>query len=305
MSGISVEIMPDAGAPQVGITVDGLDPAIVSTISVFRSTDGRTWLPVRGLAGEKVTGAGFWRDHVPPLNVTVVYRLLILAGGSIDGGGAFDPEVYDPVVYDTGSGGSLTTEASILVPSESAWLQDPLNPRSAVSVSWHHDDSGSVRLLSRTAAVIGRRQPVDLVTPEGSRLPVASIGTRQGPSGVLLHLRAFIASQGALVKDLRDLFDEAGTVVIRGLPQHLPIDPVAHVVAPDLDESAVVGGVLGLFNDWNFTVTQVRPPGPRIVVPWWTYDQVKALWAGFSYEDVLAARPGDTYLDWLRTPEVP
>ncbi|NEC93015.1 hypothetical protein G3I71_46475, partial [Streptomyces sp. SID12501] len=47
MSGISVEVLPDAGPPQVGITVSGLGgPAVVS---VEVSWDGGgTWHGVRG-----------------------------------------------------------------------------------------------------------------------------------------------------------------------------------------------------------------------------------------------------------------
>lgn len=274
--GLSLEVLPDTGAPQVGITVTGLPSGSPSVVTVERSTDGVRWEAVRGALREQVTGSDFFRDFVPPLNVPVTYRLSTSAAV-------------------TGS-----TAATVTVPSDWAWLQDPLNPRAAVAVSWHHGDD-AIRLLSRTAATIARRQPADVVRVQGARLPVASLGVRQAPSGVLLHLQALAAAQGALVKSLRDLFETAGTVVVRGLPPEIPIDPVAHVIAPDLDDSAVVGGVLGN-NEWRFEVTQVRAPSPKIAVPWWTYDQVRALWTAHTYAQVLAARPGDTYLDWLRDP---
>jgi hypothetical protein len=275
--GLSVEILPDAGAPQVGVTVSGLPGGTPSVVTVERSTDGVRWEAVRGALRETVTGSDFFRDFTPPLNVEATYRLSTSA--TVTG----------------------ATSALITVPSDRAWFQDPLSPRSAVPVTWHRDDAGALSLLSSTAAAIARKQPADLVQVQGSRLPVASLGTRQAPSAVLMHLRALAAEQGALVKSLRALFDEAGSVVVRGLPLDVPIDPVAHVIAPDLDDSAVVGGVLGV-SEWRFEVTQVRPPSLRIAVPWWTYDQVRALWDGSTYDEVLAARPGATYLDWLRDP---
>ncbi|MFD6093971.1 hypothetical protein ACFWGN_17795 [Oerskovia sp. NPDC060338] len=280
--GISVEVLPDAGAPQVGVTVTGLSGSGESVVSVQVSWDaGRTWHGVRGAERVVVTGGDFFRDHVPPLNVPATYRLVVHSG-------AVTPSPL---------------EATVTVPSSWAWIQDPLNPRSAVRVSPTHGED-SIRLLSASASRLTRRQPVDLATPEGARLPVASIGRRQAPSQVPIVLQDLAAAQGALVRALDELFDSAGQVVIRGLPVEIPLDPVAHVAIPDLDESPVVGGVVG-HREWVLTVTQVRPTSMRIVIPWWTYDQVRALWSPRTYNAVKATRPGDTYIDWSRDPEVP
>ena len=67
----------------------------------------------------------------------------------------------------------------------------------------------------------------------------------------------------------------------------------------------MVGGLLGQRNDWHLDVTQVRPSSLAIAVPWWTYDEVKAIWVPDTYDSVKAARPGTTYLDWARSPERP
>lgn len=283
MSGISVEVMPDAGAPQVGVTIDGLAPGSTSTVSVDVSWDGGvTWHGVRGAQRIDVVGGTFVRDHVPPLNVLATYRLTIHTGATV------------PAVL----------EAPVTVTSGTVWLQDPLAPRTAVPVVCVRD-AGGITLLSPSAGTIARRQPVDVATPQGARLPVASVGTRQAPSGVYLHLRALAQEQGALVKALASLIESAGQVVIRGLPPDVPIDAVAHVIAPSVDDSPIVGGLLGPRRDWEMNVMQVRPQSLRLVVPWWTYDQVRDMWAGRTYDQVKAARPGDTYLDWLRSPEVP
>lgn len=281
--GIAVEVLPDAGAPQVGVTVTGLSASGDSAVSVQVSWDaGRTWHGVRGAERVAVRGGDFFRDHVPPLNTPATYRLVLHSGGVVPS----------------------PSEATITVPSASAWIQDPLNPRGAVEVECVRTGAG-LMLMTGTAAKILRRQPVDLATVEGARYPVASVGVRQAPSGVPIVLRAVAASQGALIKVMRDLLDTAGQVVIRGLPLDIPLDPVAHVVAGDVAEVPVVGGLLGFRNDWELSVTQVRPTSIRIIVPWWTYDQVRALWSPRNYDQVKAARPGATYLDWSRDPEVP
>lgn len=281
MSGIAVEVMPDAGAPQVGITIDGLDAVSSSTITVDVSWDGGdTWHGVRGASQIVVTEATFIRDHVPALGVESTYRLTVVSGATTP----------------------ATLEATITVTSDTAWIQDPLDPHSAVALAGVRNGN-AVMMLSPTAAELARSQPADLVVPMLSDLPVASIGHRQKPAGVPLALRALPAEQGALVKDLRALFDSAGQVVLRGLPADIPLDPVVHVWAGDVREAS--SQPLGARNYWQLTVTQVAPTSLRIAVPWWTYDQVKALWSGYTYADALAARPGDTYLDWLRDPTVP
>jgi hypothetical protein len=271
---LSVEVLADAGAPQVGITVTGLPSGTPSVVTVEKSVDGTSWETVRGALRESVTGASFFRDFVPPLNVETTYRLITTA------------VVAGP------------TTATIVVPSENAWLQDPLNPRAAVPIRALGMGTG-LALLAPSAASLLRAQVVDVVQVQGAKTPVASVGPRQAPSQVPLLIRAAAAAQGALVKELRDLLDGAGVLVLRGLHAASGLDPVAHVVAGDVTEVATP---LGVRNDWQLVVTQVRAPSPRIVVPWWTYDQVKALWEGFTYDDALAARPGATYLDWLRDP---
>jgi hypothetical protein len=271
--GLSVEALPDPGAPQVGITVTGLPSGTPSVVTVEKSVDGTSWEAVRGALRESVTGASFFRDFVPPLNVEATYRLVTTAA------------VTGP------------TTATITVPSDTAWLQDPLNPRAAVPIRAAGIGTG-LALLAPSAASLLRAQVVDLAQVQGARTPVASVGPRQAASQVPLIVRAAAAAQGALVKELRALLDTAGVLVLRGLHPAVGLDPVAHIVAGDVAEVATP---LGVRNDWQMSVTQVRAPSPRIVVPWWTYDQVKALWA-LPYDEVLAARPAATYLDWLRDP---
>ncbi|NKY08951.1 hypothetical protein [Cellulomonas hominis] len=480
MSGISVEVLPDAGAPQVGVTVSGLPAGAPSVVTVERSTDGVTWETVRGAQRETVTGSAFFRDFVPPLNVPCTYRLVTDAaldpaavyawagtanasastetrdgvvtrtnysrapqpntnasyawsagggtstavlvsdatdgpevapgvrltryirrtltsattstsgfyhytispapvvagstwkapiyvrssvatrvrlavsgrtaagaaqGGAINGdyvtipanewvrvdapaltatdaadgigwwammpdplpsgatveaAGSLVEQTSDLRSYFDGSTSPIPapTTATITVESDTAWLQDPLNPRTAVAVRYLPAAGGAV-LVAGTAAELVASMPADIVQVQGARLPVASLGVRQAPANVPLLFAAIAAAQGALVKSIQQLLEDAGTIVVRGLPASIPLDPSAHVISPDIKTRPSTDGAHSIY---EMSVTQVRAPAARLAVPWWTYDQVKALWEGFTYDAVLAARPGATYLDWLRDP---
>jgi hypothetical protein len=135
---IRVEHLPEAGAPQVGITVDGLSTNAV--ISIQMSWDsGETWHGVRGAQRVTRTGSAFFRDFVPPLNVEAWYRVAIHSGemAPIWSGTLYPgmPGVYpstqtypEPVQLVSGA------DAAITVTSDRAWVQDPLAPRTAVPV---------------------------------------------------------------------------------------------------------------------------------------------------------------------------
>ncbi|WP_163275324.1 hypothetical protein [Cellulomonas iranensis] len=193
-----------------------------------------------------------------------------------------------------------TTEASITVPSEVAWLQDPLAPRTAVAVHVDRLSDGDQTLMFGSLASAAWQQSVDLATPMGAALPVAAVGQRILAGQVPVRLSHAVAAEGGA---LRRLLLSSGQLVVRGLPDDM-LDPVAHVVVGDAAETRFGSGSHRV-STWDLTARQVRPQSLRIVVPWWTYDQVRELWAGRTYDQVTAARPGDTYLDWLRSPEVP
>ena len=272
---LAVAVLPDAGAPQVGLTITGLAPSTQSVLSVEVTWDGgETWHGVRGADHITAIGSIFVRDHVPPLNTQATYRLVVHSGDKT-------PE----------------DQASITVPSASAWLQDPLAPRSAVEVRADMDGSG-VLLTAGSLAGATWAQPVDLATPIGADLPVASIGRRLLAGSVPLIVSYQVAADAGA---LRRLLLSSGQLVLRGADGAM-VEPVAHLVVGDVTETRL--GVPGAqVSTWSLAVSQVRPVSMQIVVPWWTYDQVKAMWAGSTYDEVKLARPGATYLDWAASPE--
>lgn len=277
---LTVARTADAGAPQVGITIDGLSGATPCTVLVSVSWDGgATWQPVRGGSLSGVLSAVYIRDYVCPLNVPAVYRAVVTGGTA------------------------ATWTTTITVASPVGWVQDPLVPRGAVSFAPARRD-GSLVVMPGSFATITYDQPADIATPIGSSQPVASIAQRQAPSKVPLVLAGLVSAHAQQLAALRALCKSSGQLVVRGLPVGVPLDPVVHARATVSESYGPRMTAITL------TLDQVAPVSLRVQVPWWTYEQVAALVATqvgptATYAQVAAAMPaGKTYLQWLAEPGV-
>lgn len=280
---LTVAQTADAGAPQAGITIDGLSTSTACTVVVTVSWNGGvTWNPVRGGSLTGVLGSAFVRDYVPALNVPATYRAVVTGGTTV------------------------TWTTTTTIPSALAWIQDPLAPRSAVSFTTRRI-AGSMELMAGSFAEAKRPQAIDRAVPIGARIPVASIGLRQVPMDVPLILGA-AAAQNTAYLALVALLDSAGQVVLRGLPAESPFDPVVHVTV-DAPSTMTMRGK-SAYNEMPLVVSQVQPVTMRIVIPWWTCDQVLALvqsqlGVGATCAQVLAAQPtGKTCTSWVANPGV-
>lgn len=270
----------DPGAPQVGVTVAGLSTSTASTVVVDRSWDsGVTWYGVRGGTVAGVLGSVFVRDFACPLNVATLYRATITGGSSEQ------------------------VTATVTVTSSQAWIQDPLNPTTACPL-YADMAAGHILLTLGSFATSTWAQHVDLATVIGASLPAASISVRQRVSAMPMVLMHDVAAEGGA---LRSLLLSSGQLVVRGLPVSGLLDPVAHVAVGDATEARFAAGQV---SQWTLTARQTRPTTLRVVVPWWTYDQVKTLIQAqvsptATYAQVVTAMPaGKTYTDWLADPGV-
>lgn len=271
---IVAEILPDDGAPQVGVTVTGLVGEQV--IDVETSWDGgESWHPVRGGMGREASGGAFIRDHFPALNLPILYRATVRGTGEV-----------------------MVTEEPLTVPSEHMYLQDPLAPRDAVQVECEIDE-GRVLVVGSFAAA-QYRQSVELTQVFGASAPVAAISQRMVASDVPLVVTYDVANEGGM---FRRLLMNAQQLVLRGHHFDL-LAPVASIVLGDATELRTIEFVNPprQVSEWQLSATQARPVNLAFVIPWWTYAQVESAWQGRSYADVQGARPGATYLDWQRDP---
>jgi hypothetical protein len=258
--------------PQAGITVTGA----AGDFDVEWSIDGDEWFTATG--GKNLPSPdAFVRDFFPPLNAPVTYR----------------------VVEDSGT---ITVAAStITFDSETGWLSDPLDPRTAVALvpkGWP-DDEGKTLLTLGTEAEATYAQAAEVTQTFGARYPVISAGQRQAASAVPMLLTHDAATEGGALKRL--LF-EAGVLVYRP-PIRGILDPVAYITLGDVKQTR--HGMTSDIAQWEMTATQGRPVNLKLVIPWYTYEQVATDWndpTPQTYADVLTARPGDTYLDWQADP---
>lgn len=274
MTAIVAELLTETGAPQVGVTVTGLDSGD-QIISVQVSWDsGDTWRAVAGGDHVVAVGGEFVRDHFPPLNIESIWR----------------------VVEHSLSGEPTTESDALTVTSSVSYIQDSLNPRDAVSLIGAWPTSDESLLMWGTTADAAWRQTADYAQVLGADRPVASVGQRMIAGAVPMRVGHEVAAEGG---KLRRLLLSSGTLVLRPHESTM-LEPVAHIAVGDADEHVV--RTSPQVSTWDLTVTQVRPLSLRFVVPWWTYAQVAALYDGDDYATVAASKPDATYLDWAKDP---
>jgi len=272
MAGLELVVLADANpCPRVGVTITGLDNAGESTITVWRAPIGEARAPVRGLRSVVVVDATYVVDHEVPLGRPVTYTLEVTAGA---------------VVPDT-------LEVTVTVPSDDAWLQDPLEPSTAVALALDVVDGG-VWFHSRALSRLGYAAAGDLVQVLGSRLPTALGGRPSTAAGVPFDVFADSVEE---CNRVRLLIGEAFPLLLRTVPALSPLPSLAYLRAEAVERpvTSLMGGTLTV---WELTGDLVRPPSVNLLVPTWTYEQVTALWA--TYADAAAA--GRTYLDWMKDP---
>lgn len=288
MTTVVAEIMPGV-PPAAGVTISGVTGTADFTVAWIDTTDpDGIWNPVRGAEPLTIAGGAFVRDNFPPLNIPIQYG-----------------------VFAWPNGDQIGLSNTITLTSTSAWLQDPLAPRTFVEVVVEpgnpEGDRTQLAYGSYGSAIYA--QATDFAQPIGATYPVAAIGQRMAASQVPLEFFHQVAAEGG---KLRRLLLGAGQLVLRD-PHRDPsqvLDPVASIVVGDVRESRDLSFV-NIASDvhqetvFTCTATQVRPVTLRFVVPWWTYDQVRAIWGALSYDAVDSATPGKTYIDWAKDPSAP
>lgn len=286
MMSITATPVLNDGAPRVELTIDDIDPTGQFVSVEWSVDDGRTWMAVHQAAEVEAFGGLFVRDFLCPLNVSVTYRAVAHSG--------------DPIP---------DSQATLTVRSDYAWISDPLRPRVAIPVTCRDGYDAAIELLAPSIGRYARQQVVHRARPPmGGRLAPVSAGPRLAAEGIELVFSTIVNEQAALVNAIRDLIGQngqGGTFALRGLPATFALDAVAHVVAPTVYDSPAYEGIVGMYHQWEMTVDQVAGPSLQIQIPWWSYAQVRDEWDGFTYAQVMAARPGATYIDWLRDPTRP
>jgi hypothetical protein len=273
LAGLALEVFPDDDpCPRVGITITGLSLTAESVVTVWRTSPGEARTAVRGLRRTKVVDATYVVDYEAPLARPVTYTL----------------EVAGPVQP------GITT-ATVTVPSDRVWMQDPLAPHTAVPVAtW--DDGADTWFSSAAFAEIGYPDPGTLVRVMGSRYGTALGGGRWGASNVPFDV---YTSAIEAANRVRTLLEAASPLLVRTIaPVSPPLPALAYVRADATEQPVDSLWEGGTVTYWSLRGDLVAAPSINLLVPTWTYIQVEALWETYT----AAQARGGTYLDWMKDP---
>lgn len=275
MATLTVVAVNDAPCPRAAVTVEGLSVGD-HVVSVWRSTGGER-VPVRGARTISVVDSFFVEDFEVPLGRNVMYELEIISG--VDAG--------SPAVY-----------ADVRVEAVSGFIQDPLNPASAVPVHGEKAPNGEAYFRSDAFTSIGYVAEVSQFQIMGDPRPVSIGGVRRAPSGVPLSLSTRSVSE---TERMRGLIQEAVHLVIRPLPEwgdYLPGS--ATYSAATVEEQPVDVAWGGSLTRWFTSGDVVRPSSARVVVGLWRYQDLPEIFA--THDQKQAAAGGGTYLDDQKNP---
>lgn len=258
------------GVPRVRITIYNVPPG--TTIQIRRTSGGETMV-VQGIFSQVTSDAGVFVDWAAPLNVEATYTVLV--------------------------DGQAQYSGSVTLTSDTAWIQDPLQPDQALPV---HPSSaaipGNLVLDAEALASVAYAAPGETVRIMGSRYPRFFGGGRQGGTGVALPLLA-------MTPEMHDAFlgviAEAPVLLFRPLPSMRPLPPVCYLRADvtDAPPNTVAGREIARFTVEGDLVKAVLQAAVSGFI---TYAQVDELLAGYTYGDVQAAAASTMYLDWQKNP---
>lgn len=265
-----------APCPRVNITIADIDPS-VNEVTLWRTSDGKR-RAVRGTREWKVTGGSdAVTDYEVPLNTATQYELEVIEGISAK---------------------AVTTPASITVTDTKGWIQDPLDPGSAVPLYADLGPDGEPSLSVEALAQFDYEADVSLVKVMGSSEPIAFIGQRMAASSVPFHMFTDQAQQST---NLRNLLRQAGPVLIRPLPvwsNGLPV--LCYLSVKTVSEKPVNEAYGGQIIEWHLSGDLVAAPAVNIVVLVTTYGTVQALWT--TYQQAQTALAAKTYLQVKLSP---
>ena len=271
--GIELAVLTDAPCPRMGITITGLNKSLATVINIWRSVDGEAQMVVRGARNLSIVDATYVVDYEAPLGRPVTYTLEIVSGLTIP----------------------PTLIATAQIDSDSVWLQDPLDPSTAVSVTWSFiSPYTDIVFASSALADIGYEDPGQLVRVLGDKYPTLLGGNRLAGSGIPMDLmtRTIVAAN-----QLRILLNAASPLLMRTIPAISPPLPALAYVYAQVNERRV-SFAAGELTSWSIKGDLVKPQSLNILVATWTYANVSDLYDLYS----TAAASGRSYLSWMKDP---
>lgn len=259
----------DGTPPSVRVTVSGV--ASTTTFTLTRLCEGRT-TTVPGWRAKTFIDTLVYSDWVAPLNRPVTYSLLV--------------------------NGSIVASATITLPSDTAWIQDPLQPDKCLPVKGDGINPGFLTMDGPALKSVTYRNKSNAIDILGSEYPVPFGGQVSAGSGINASMKADDNETSAA---FRLIVADAPILLLRTTLDMVPLPPLAYLLAQAVEQPITVHWGFGL-TAWSVTGDLVAAVMQAAITGSVTYDEVQQLLAGYTYDEVQALAAATTYLDWQKNP---
>lgn len=284
MTAVTVEELPPAPAPRVGVTITDLGIGD-SIVTVWQIADGaRNAIP--GYRRVPMIDAAFVIDYYVPLGRPVTYEVEVLSG----------PD-----------GANRTTSDPVTVASDTGWLMDPLVPQSAVPVVGERRTSGDIYLRGAALAQMEFAADASVIKIMGSKKPMALFGERMAATGLDTSMGTRSQAENA---QLKDLLESTASLHFRPLPVwgDLQLDGSMFLLNPVVRKTPVNVLIGGNLTWWDMVSDVVQGPTIKVLTATFTYGDVQILFSTYQQKiDAIvaaasAAGESPTYLFDLKHP---
>lgn len=261
-------------------TLDGPPPSVRVTVS--NVTTATVFSLTRLCGGDTVTVPG-WRQ-----------RNILDSDVYLD----WVAPVARPITYNLSAGGVVVASATITLPSDTAWLQDPLQPDQSLPVVLKRADGALVLDFTALKQIDHKNQstPIPIL---GSPLPTFFGGQRRAGSGLNLTVRSYTDD----VSDtFTNIFTDTPILLLRTIPGMVGVPALAYLNA-DVSQKPLTKHLPGGEQQvWSITGDLISAVMQAAITGTVTYDQVQQMLSGYTYAQVQAKAAGTTYLDWQKNP---
>lgn len=256
--------------PAVRVSVSGV--AAVTTFTLTRLCEGETET-VPGWRAKQFIDTMVYTDWAAPTNRNVTYNL--------------------------SAGGSVVASATINLPTDYAWLQDPLQPNKCMPFTLRDTGTGTATLDSRSLKELEYRAGSSLIGIMGSSKPVAFGGQRSAASGVVHRIRTYTDADA---ERFLNIIKEAPILLVRTLPGMRGVPALTYLDANVRREQFTTHLPGGEQEYWTLIGDLLAAVMQAAITGSITYDDVQQLLAGYTYDQVQAKAAATTYLDWQKNP---
>lgn len=255
--------------PAVRVTVSGV--AATTTFTLTRLCEGRT-ITVPGWREKTFIDSFVDTDWCAPLNRPVTYSLLV--------------------------NGSAVASATITLTSDSAWLQDPLQPDQSVPVMTGGINPGFMTMDGQSLQSVTYDNKANAIGVLGSPYPVLFGGQVTAGSGINASMKS---DDPTMAAKFRAIVQGTPVLLLRTTADMVPLPALCYLLAKTSERPINVhfGGSL---TAWSVTGDLVAAVMQAAITGSVTYDEVQQLLAGYTYDQVQTLAAGTTYLDWQKNP---